>query len=115
MQDNLHDHDKDKDKNKYKSDGKETGPLLLHRLSLIEMRSGRVTLRGCFVHSAPPSDSAASFTRKPIFGCVGSKGGATPYSARASDVTGPIDATRVRAKAASSASLTFDSSATRIT
>jgi hypothetical protein len=43
--------------------------------------------------------SAVSFTRKPIFGCDGSRSGVMPYSRRVSDVTGPIDPTTVRRNA----------------
>ncbi len=43
--------------------------------------------------------SAVSFTRKPIFGCDGSRSGVMPYSRRVSDVTGPIDPITVRRNA----------------
>jgi hypothetical protein len=46
---------------------------------------------------------AVSFTRKPIFGCDGSRSGLMPYSRRVSDVTGPIDPTSVRRSALAAA------------
>jgi plasmid stabilization system protein ParE len=71
----------------------------------------------CGPRSLCPSQTAdlspaASLTRNPIFGCVGSIVTGIPYSPSASDVTGPIDAILIFPNAASRESLEFISSAT---